>query len=352
MSPMTTTDETTTVRLTGRGGLLAAVPALLGFHPQESLVMVCLSGPRRRVGPVIRIDLDDLDDAAAPPGDIGGPITQLQLHAARYADEVAVMCYTELPGRSPQMDAVISALGHGDARILDAVRITDGRANSWRPAHAGDIDFDRGSPMPDRSDPQVEELAAATALNGRGILADRQALRNSIAGPSGSEAVKASASLHAAADGLLGKIGHRGPVEVDRLLQMAEVAVDAGLRQVAVTGSVDPPTGALLTLLMCDIEIRDAVIARAVTEMEQPFVPMLIALARATPDDDAAEICAVLAMAAYRRGDGALAQIAVDRTLATEPGHRLAHLMLGVMACGMPPADLEHLAAVSPGTDG
>jgi hypothetical protein len=352
---MTTTDETTTVRLTGRGGLLAAVPALLGFHPEESLVMVCLSGPRRRVGPVIRIDLDDLDDledAAAPPGETGSPVAQLQIHAARYADEVAVMCYTERPGRSAQMDAVITALESSRADILDAVRITAGRAHSWSPAHLPDRDADQGSRVPDASDPQVQELAAATAINGRGILADRQALRASIAGPTGPQATKASASLHAAACGLLGTTDGSEPVSFDRLFQMAECALDAGLRQVAATGAVSPPTGSLLTLLMCDLRIRDAVIARAVTEMEEPCVPMLIAVATATPDDDAAQICAVLAMAAYRRGDGALAQVAVDRTLATEPGHRLAHLMLGVMACGMPPGDLVHLASVSPGTVG
>jgi len=134
---------------------------------------------------------------------------------------------------------------------------------------------------------------------------------------------------------------------------MAEVTIDGGLRQVAATGTVDPPTAALITLLLCDIGIRDGVIARAVTRIDEPFVPMLIAVARTTPDDDAAEVCAVLSMAAYRRGDGALAQVAVDRTLMSEPNHRLAHLMLAMMASGIPPADLEHLAtAVNPGTVG
>lgn len=349
---MTTTEETT-VRLTGRHGLLAAVPALLGFHPHESLVMVCLSGPRRRVGPVIRIDLDDLKDLGRRPGEIGGPIAQLQRHAARYADEIAVMCYSEQPGRSAELDAVISALQNSGAEILDAVRITGGRANSALPSHFGDRTDETSSPLPGADDPQVKEITAATAFNGRGILPDRQALRDSIAGPIGTVAAQASASLHAAADGLLGHIGNAGPIDLDRLRAMAEVSIDGGLRQVAVTGTIDPPTAALITLLLCDITIRDEVIARALTEIHEPFVPLLIAVARATPDDDAAEICAVLSMAAYRRGDGALAQVAVDRTLASAPDHRLAHLMLAMMASGMPPADLEHLAeSVNPGTAG
>ena len=66
--------------------------------------------------------------------------------------------------------------------------------------------------------------------------------------------------------------------------------------------------------------------ARAgVAELDQPWLPMLIACATWTPDFLAAELCSVLAMVAYRHGDGALAQIAVDRCLAAEPGHPLAH---------------------------
>src|ERR1700712_5081036 len=106
---MTTTDDTTTVRLTGRRGLLAAIPAMLGFHPEESLVMVCLSGPKRRVGPVIRVDL-------AAPG-VAVLVSQFQRHAERYADEVALLCYTERPGCCPVLDEVLDGLESGGARI-------------------------------------------------------------------------------------------------------------------------------------------------------------------------------------------------------------------------------------------
>lgn len=61
------------------------------------------------------------------------------------------------------------------------------------------------------------------------------------------------------------------------------------------------------------------------------------------PDDVAAELCSVLAVAAYRAGDGALAQVAVDRCLRGDPEHRLAHLMLGVMAAGLHPDELTGL---------
>src|ERR1700712_3745100 len=121
---MTTTDDTTTVRLTGRRGLLAAIPAMLGFHPEESLVMICLSGPRRRVGPVIRIDLDD--PAGRDRSGAAGPVSQFLAHALRYSDEVALVCYTDRPGPSAMFDGVLTGLQAGGVQILDAALVCRG----------------------------------------------------------------------------------------------------------------------------------------------------------------------------------------------------------------------------------
>ncbi|WP_125777334.1 DUF4192 domain-containing protein [Antribacter gilvus] len=56
---------TATVRVGGPQDLLAYIPFRLGFRPQDSLVVVSLRGPRRSVGLVARVDLDDL--TLAPP---------------------------------------------------------------------------------------------------------------------------------------------------------------------------------------------------------------------------------------------------------------------------------------------
>jgi hypothetical protein len=78
---MTTTDDLVPLKVSGPEGLLAAVPTMLGFHPRDSLVLLCLTGPRRRVGPVARVDL--------PPGRDRPLANQLTDHARRYADEGA-----------------------------------------------------------------------------------------------------------------------------------------------------------------------------------------------------------------------------------------------------------------------
>lgn len=60
-----TTAEPEVVRLHGADGILSAVPAVLGFHPQDSIVVVGLvRTPHRdalRVGPVSRTDLDEFE---------------------------------------------------------------------------------------------------------------------------------------------------------------------------------------------------------------------------------------------------------------------------------------------------
>ncbi len=341
---MTTTDDTTTVRLNGRGGLLAAIPAMLGFHPQESLVMVCLSGPRRRVGPVIRVDLTDPTDSVAGRA---GTVQRLQSHADRHSEEVALVCYTEHSARPRLFQDLLAAFAASGRTVLDAVTVRGGRlftfTGSGRLPAVAEQDGRCGAP-PDANDRQVLAMSAATVFNGRGILADRQALRDSIAGPTGVAGERASAALHAAAAGLLGQVGPAGPIDRNRFSQMATLNIERALTEVAGSGTVAPPLCALISLLLCDIEIRDDLIGRTVTDPVPPWLPMLIAVARATPDVDAAEVCAVLAVAAYRHGDGALAQVAVDRCLASEPHHRLAHLMMGVMDAGMPPENLVGLA--------
>ncbi len=116
------------------------------------------------------------------------------------------------------------------------------------------------------------------------------------------------------------------------------------LAELAQSRGVGPDTAGLLALSLHQVTVRDDLIARIVTDRETEWLPALIAAAAGVPDDVAAELCSVLAVAAYRAGDGALAQIAVDRCLRGDPEHRLAHLMLGVMASGMHPDLLEGLS--------
>src|SRR4051794_41800677 len=48
------------LRLSSSDDVLAAVPYLLGFHPERSLVVLGLAGPKGRLGVTMRMDLDGM----------------------------------------------------------------------------------------------------------------------------------------------------------------------------------------------------------------------------------------------------------------------------------------------------
>ncbi len=329
---MTTTDDVTPIRISGPTGLLAVVPTMLGFHPSNSLVLMCLSGDRRRVGPVARVDL--------PRGHDRAMATQLAGHAQRYADEVVVISYQSSRRRPPMLDDLLSELARARVDVMDAIVVRGGRA---RPALSAAMERAHpGVPVPDQNDPQVRELAAAGAQAGRSVLTHREQMRRSLAGPQGERLKLANQGIDVAA----GRVSDG----LDAVLEQALAEVDD-------TGNVRMEIATALAVLLTDSAVRDAAMVRGVVELDRPWLPMLIACASWTPDPLAAPLCSVLAMVAYRHGDGALAQIAVDRCLKAEPEHPLAHLMIAIMSAGLHPDELERIACngtgsvVMPGQD-
>jgi hypothetical protein len=67
------------------------------------------------------------------------------------------------------------------------------------------------------------------------------------------------------------------------------------------------------------------------------------ALCRETPDPEAAEPAALLAVSALLRGDGALANVALDRAEQAWPGHAFARLLRGAADAGLRPSRMRAL---------
>jgi len=142
--------QTTAVKVDGQAGALGAAAALLGFNPTDSVVVMCLSGPRRQIGPVIRVDLDHGQIPA-------GSAEQLAAHAARHADEVIVMTFTDTgAAAAPDTAALVAALRPA-CTVLEVIDA----ANTPHEV--------------------PEQLLVATALSGRAVLPDRAALARSVA---------------------------------------------------------------------------------------------------------------------------------------------------------------------------
>jgi hypothetical protein len=341
---MTAADDVTPIRISGPAGLLAAIPPLLGFHPADSLVLLCISGGRRRVGPVARVDL--------PHGHDRELALQLTSHAQHHADEVAVVCYLEGSKRPSLLDDLLGELARAQVDVMDAMIVRGGRA---RPALNPAMERAHpGIPMPSADDPVVCALEAAGALSGRSVLPSRDALRRSIAGPTGEKLREAERGISRAAAGHLPRPGDTGDGKVVTLRTGVQAhrrgvrsaiwdLLEMACSQVAGTGTVPVQIGTAVATVLVEPAVRDAVLAAAFRDLDGPWLPTMIASATWTPDSLAGPLCSVLAALAYRHGDGALAQIAVDRCLKAEPGNALALILLKIMSEGERPEVLDQL---------
>jgi hypothetical protein len=343
---MTTTGAVTPITITGPDGLLAIVPTMLGFHPKNSLVLICLSGCRRRVGPVARVDL--------PAGHDRALAAHLAGHAVRHADEVAIVVYQDGRRRPPLLGDVVSALARSGIAVMDAIMVRAGQAFR-APGAGGPYRKVSELAVPGADDPQMRLLAAASVMSGRTVLPDRDALRRSIAAPTGRRLRDAEQWITAATcgdvpPGLTGNtVTSIGPGDNVAVGQRA--LTELAMAQATAAGGVEVDVAAALAVAMIDELVRDSVLADAMTELERPWLPMLISCASWTPPALAPPLCAVLAVVAYRHGDGALAQVAVDRCLAAAPEYPLAHLMIAFMSAGVRPETLDRLANLASGDD-
>ncbi|NHC44465.1 DUF4192 domain-containing protein [Motilibacter sp. K478] len=318
--------EQTVVRMTSPADLVLALPHLLGFPPQESLVVGCLTGPRRRLGLVMRLDLPG-------PEDERGVAAEVVERARRQgADDVFVVCVTARRGGETGreglayrglVDALLAglrAVGIGATEVLLA---RGGRW--WSYACTGPCCPAEGSELPPLSASAALHYAAESALLGRAPLPGRDALAASV--EPGLHGVRAAGLLlaYAAADEAVEAALQLGGArqlrrETLHLLQEAAAAYAQG------SPGLEDVTAARITLGLVDRVTRDQALTM-VLDVPCPALTLLWTdLARLTPDVHAAPVCALLATVAYVCGDGALANVALERALAADPGYELARL--------------------------
>jgi hypothetical protein len=330
---MTSTDAPSTVlRMSDLGELISSVPVLIGFRPRESLVLIALGGAsRKRIGLTLRIDL--------PPPDHVRAITA---HAVRclQADDVdgaVVLVFGEDSGSGPARPDVAAA---AVAALEDeGIRV---HAAAWaESAEAGRrwSCFDGCGCSGVLPDPAATEAAAAAVVEGRVVHSDRRELE-ALVEPVDAAAIRRREVrvIEAADEALAGP----DPGCDDDAVHLA--VLDAALAESAAGRLVlDDDRVVTLAAALVRLPVRDAALARSDPSGPAGAVAETLwaALCRELPDPEAAEAAALLAASALMRGDGALANVALDRAERSWPGHRLAGLLRSVATLGMRPAQLR-----------
>lgn len=290
--------------------LLAAVPHVLGFNPEESIVLL----PLRPGLPVTRVDMPrSTSDREKVWDALSGPYGR----HARPGAAVAIVCFTEgrLFARLGSEDLSDRLQGLG---IVTHVRLwSDG--DRWREFNSGAT----GS----RTRAAAERIAAAAVLAG-------------VAQPAVSRAALAASM-----------VGDHAPIA--RLIPAARAAAQTSssaaesewalgrLGQFHADGNrLSDADGARMLVALETLSIRDAIWDDIGAENTGSHVAIWADLTRRGPDEVRAAPASLLGFACWLRGDGAKAWCALDQVPAEQP-YPMAAVVASALQDGIHPREWQ-----------
>lgn len=316
------------ITLTHPSELLASIPALLGFHPSESLVTLGLRGERAtELTLVLRSDLPPPQQFRELAHCLLPPLVQ---HGAAAVAQVVIGGRPQdddLPGREllARCEAVFVAAG---LPIVHQLWLPETSAGSrWRC-------YDETDCTGLLPDPDATSLATLAASSGLTVHDRREDIAATLTADPDDILARRSAALdRASADAERGS-----PYPPRQRWQLVRDAIEA-----AIHNPPDPSDEDVIQLAMAlsDHRIRDMCLDFDELPDVLAAERLWTALARAMPPPEQAEPACLLAYSAYARGDGVLAGIALQRAETADPGHRLSSLLRGALTIGLSPDKLR-----------
>lgn len=314
--------------------VLAYIATSLGFQPADSLVAVSVRPPRSRIGLVTRVDLDAATDTAH----------DLVMHLVRDgAGEIIVVTYSD------DTDAA--------AEAAEAVRQA---AEPMKVGHAvvtsgGYAWFDEPGLRP-MSDLDSTGVAAMSVYSGIAVRTSREDLAPRVQDTDAIAAARAAAAL-----------------DYPGALTSGDVL--AAWRRAVSEHTHDPQTLGRLARTLTDVTVRDAVLVLMVTNSDEQATAVLnhddgaaraaldtlmqgaqhpgdsvnpwaetlaLVAAHQDPEPVAAPAWTLWAITQWWAGAGAAANVGVEKALAADDTHRLAHLMADCLSAGIGPGWTRH----------
>ena len=232
---------------------------------------------------------------------------------------------------TPIADTVRVVLPRLGVRLHDILRVDEGRYWSYLCSDPACCPAE-GVPVPDSDHP------AARALAAQGVTAkvSRAAVAESIAPVTGSAAdamTKATVQAEIAVAAEVVSIG----ADAVRVLELT--LVQAAIACYRVGGTLtDPAQLARISHALTGVEIRDDAWARMDPGHRHAHVRLWTDLTRHAQPGYVAAPASLLAFAAWQAGDGTLANLALDRAFADDPGYSMAQLLREAVDAGLPPS--------------
>ncbi|MFJ4649663.1 DUF4192 domain-containing protein [Nocardia sp. NPDC088792] len=326
------------------GQFIAAVPALVGFVPERSMVVaMVLQTPdhKYQVHTVTLLDLagqypllrDRFASVVRNSEAIGALAVIVDDRAYRGADDADAVD----AGQRRLIETLRQDLaGYGVALAAVWAVACFSEATEWWEVESP---WRRGL-LPD---PSASHMAAAQVLAGRALRPSRAALSDVVAVD---EVIRKNVAAHlpdVAAEAqrrLVRAIQIDNPDAFTRLALCHVMSVIVQARELA---EIPARIIAEVAVALRDSAVRDIMFGVAGGVHEPAAEYLWGVLTRALPDPDRAQAATLLAFHAYRRGDGPLARVALEQALASDPEHRMARLLDAALQSGLDPARLQRV---------
>jgi hypothetical protein len=314
--------------LTSPHDLLAAIPFLIGYHPENSLVLVALKDDT--VGMAMRVDMPT--DIAPESYDL------LASHFQREAADAAlVVAYVDLQtDPEPVLINTSAALLRAGISIKESLIVSDGRYRSML-CHDSECCPPLGSPIPDIDSSRI---AAEHVIAGHPMpYANVSGLVQSIAAlPSAMEE-----SWQREVQAFWVESDSENLLDLQR--DGATAVIDLAGEYTQGRGAEDRELAARVIGRISDIQVRDFALGSHNDETADAYWQMWRDLLLIAPRGFVAPIASIYAALAYERGEGALAHKALDRALADDERYSLALLLRRVFTAGWPPQSFSAMRA-------
>ena len=317
-SPMTT--------LTNSHDLLAAVPFLIGYHPEDSLVIISIRD--KSVGVAMRIDYPQVADREQ----IELLVSHIEKHSC---DGVLIVSY--IPERCTNHNeigrALTQSLENADISVRENLEV---RAGRWRSLICEDEKCcpPGGNQLPEFTDSTItaEQVADGVPLPFSGVAA-----------------LKASLYAKQPSLPLLAALSRVEPMDyshakVQKMQREGALAVKRLVKEFAEKGvAVDGDLVALVLVRLQDLQIRDYALGMATVENQETLTSLWRWCTSIAPQGFAAAPATLYSELMYENGEGAIATRALERALDDAPDYALAKLLRRTFAAGWEPSAFRQM---------